>query len=222
VSKLIQGQLHLFATKLSSINLSEVPPSSSTAASSSSTTSTSINAVTVASAASTTKRAILRKEAVEILKDLEKKEQQLFATIIELLNLRLRMMIAQREEVEDREILRAEMKEYQMKEASVLHDLNSLLDASKQQFDKDLSYQLNKYQRQLHKSTKKLSVLETFDQRKATEQKDMKLLLKLQASQTRYERLCERHDLELEGYASEAQALKNKLKYAQRAMKLML
>ena len=132
------------------------------------------------------------------------------------------MMIAQREEVEDRETLRNETKEFQMKESSILLDLNQQLDANQKQFEKDLKLQLNKYQRQLSKSTKKLSVLETFDQRKATEQKDQQLLQRLGASKGRYERLCERHELELEGYASEARALKNKLKYAQRAMSLMM
>lgn len=209
VSKLIQGQLTLFQTKLSAINMSESP--------------TVVNApVESVPSVSSTKRAKLRKEASEILKELEKKEEQLFATILELLNLRLRMMVAQREEVEERERLRHEVEEYRAKEASLEFDLNEQLDANKAHFDKELAYQLNKYQRQLEKSTKKLSVLETFDQRKATESKDVKLVEKLEQSKGRYDRLCRRHDLELEGYASEANALKNKLKYAQRALKVLM
>lgn len=209
VSKLIQGQLTWFQTQLSAVNLSAGTPSSVAAAS-------------TEAVASTTKRSKLRKEAMEILKEQEKKEEHLFATILELLNLRLRMMIAQREEVEAREVLRAETRDFQSKETSLLCDLHRQLEINKIQYDKDLAYQLSKYQRQLHKSTKKLSVLETFDQRKVTEKKDEKLEERLELSRGRYERLCRRHDLELEGYASEAAALKNKLKYAQRNMKMIM
>lgn len=209
VTKLIQGQLTLFQTKLSAINMSEMTAEATVAAA-------------AASAAFETKRSKLRAESIEVLKELEKKEDQLFATILELLNLRLRMMVAQREEVEEREVLKNETEEYRRKEAELMCELNEQLDENKRQFDKDLAYQLNKYKRQLEKSTKKLNVLETFDQRKVTEQKDMKLVEKLEQSKVRYERLCRRHELELEGYTSEANALKNKLKYAQRAMKMMM
>ena len=244
VSKLIQGQFHAFATRLSAINLSEaaaMPPAVSLASlSSSAAPSTSASssggsssgpssraaAVTTATAAasSSSKRALLRAEAVAILKELEKAEEQLFATIIELLNLRLRMMIAQREEVEERETFRGEEKEHQQQEASTLLDLNSHLAENKRKFDKDLAHQLHKYQRQLHKSTQKLSVLESSDQRRvvAQQEDDRRLLDRLHAAKTRHDRLCRRHALELEGYASEATALKNKLKYAQRAMKMIV
>ena len=216
VSRIIQGQFHLFSTKLSSINLSDVPESSGCTS-----PKKSINVITAAAAVSSTKRANLRKEATEILNQLEKKEEQLHATIVELLNLRLRMMIAQREEVEDREVLKNEKTEYERKEAEALSNMKSQLVHNKAQYEKELAHQLNKYKRQLQKSTKKLSALETFDQSKATEKKDLKLMQKLESAKVRYERLCERHELELEGYANEAKTLKNKLKYAQRALKLL-
>ena len=199
VSKLIQGQLNAFSTKLSSINLNE--------------TTTALNI--------STKRIKLRQEASDILVQLEKTESQLFATIVELLCLRLRMMKAQREEVELKELLKNEAEQFKRKEQTILSDLDFQLRENKRKFERDLSSQMHKYQRQLDKSCKKLRALDSYDQKKATEKKDKKLLDQLEYSKTRYEKLCQRHDLELEGYANEAKSLRRKLKQAQRAISLL-
>mmetsp|Transcript_25418 Transcript_25418/g.37477 ORF Transcript_25418/g.37477 Transcript_25418/m.37477 type:complete len:353 (-) Transcript_25418:84-1142(-) len=195
VSKLAEGHLHAFSSKISSVSTSSE---------------------TVLSSVEGTN---LKREAELLVKDLDNSEQKLYATIFEILNLRLRMIIAQRQEVEEREALAAEKIKYEREEVAIRKKLDKDMTRIKSQFETDLLARMKQYERQVAMSASKLESLEKNNPEEVVTMKEGALRKKVERAKSRYEQLRRRHALEIEGYGNEAQALRKHLQHVTRLIK---
>lgn len=220
ISRLLDGHLNAFSGKVSAVN-------------------TSGSSLIMMEGELSNSRTKLKSEANALVEELDKTEHSLFATMFEVLNLRLRMIVAQRKEVEMREALTADRHAFRVEEASILADMEKQLMRTKAHFERDLNARTHTYEKQLKLSTKKLENLDSLNPQEAVEKKERVLREKLQIVQNRcleafqsidisfcmqfiialcvlsfrYEQLKKRHALEVEGYGNEAKALRKKLQH---------
>jgi hypothetical protein len=218
ISKLLDGHLNAFSSKVASVN-------------------TNGSSVLMLEGDISSSRSKLKTEATALVRNLDKKEHTLFATMFEVLNLRLRMIITQRKEVEMREALSHDRVAFQEQEAEVVADMEKQLVRLKKQFERDLTVQMQRYEKQLRSSTKKLENLESLNPQEAVDKKErvlreklmivksrwvfvvhllnchMIVLILMHAYTYRYKQLKRRHALELEGYSNEAKSLRQNLQH---------
>lgn len=167
ISNLLDGHLNSLSSKLAAIN-------------------TSHNSLMSFEGENSGCRHQLKTEASSLVHNLDKVEHSLFATMLEVLNLRLRMMVAQRQEVEMREALSEEKRSFQREQAQVVADMEHQLLQIKEQFEKDLTTRTMRYEKQLRLFTKKLEHLESVDPQEAVAKKELAMREKLRVVQDRY------------------------------------
>jgi len=164
---------------------------------------------------------LCREEAAALISEVDRLDHQGFLSVSELLSLRLRISVAQREEIEelaqlksDREFFAA--RETQMRE-QLLSDMALMkrrLKAEATNSTRDFHGQALALDTQLLKLRKKQNSLqEEMHQVEKTgvDQLTAKLKDQLKFSEERYTRLRQRNALETEGYNNEAAQLKTKL-----------
>lgn len=166
VSRLLDGHMNSFSSKVASVN-------------------TNGSNLLMLEGDISNSRSKLKAEATALVRNLDKKEHTLFATMFEVLNLRLRMIIAQRKEVEMREALSHDRLIFQEQEGQVVADMEKQLMRLKAQFERDLAVQMQRYEKQLRASTKKLENLESLNPQETVDKKERMLREKLQVVKNR-------------------------------------
>jgi len=157
-----------------------------------------------------------RKEAASLVKDVDRLDYQGFLSVAELLKLRLKIMKAQREEVEELERLHEDKIFFAQKEAQMREQLVADMSLMKRRLRTEASTAAKDFQSQhevLDELIKKLKRREwslTQDQKESGNKYEQQAALSNQAKE-RYERLRRRNSLEMEGYNNEAKLLKAKL-----------
>ncbi|CAE7698408.1 unnamed protein product, partial [Symbiodinium microadriaticum] len=144
ISNLVDGHLNALTSKLAAVNTSD-------------------NNMILLRGDVNSSRVQLKTEANTLVHNLDKVEHSLFATILEILNLRLRMIVAQRQEVEMRDALNKDRKAFQLEEAEVMADMEKQLLKTTEQFERDLASRTMRYEKQLRLFTKKLENLESMN-----------------------------------------------------------
>ncbi len=162
-----------------------------------------------------------REEAAALIQEVDRLDHQGFLSVSELLTLRLRISIAQREEIEELTQLKSDKdffaaKETQMRE-QLLTDMSLMkrrLKAEAASSTRDFQSQLltlnadlQKLRKKQHDIQEEMLRVEKVGLDKNTE----KLKEKMKSAEEKYERLRKRHALEMEGYHIEATQLRKKL-----------
>ena len=163
-----------------------------------------------------------REEAAVLVKDVDRMDHQGYLAVSELLTLRLRIMMAQREEIEELAQLRSDKeffgaRERQMRD-QLINDMGLMkrrLKAEAGNSNKDFHSQHLALDKQLDKMKKKLARLQKTVVTKDGDTEKLEQLLTL--SKGRYERLTQYTTLEMEGYHNEARMLKQKMKVLERS-----
>jgi hypothetical protein len=167
--------------------------------------------------------ASLKAEAERLLAEAERIDMVSYTTVVELLSLRLKVMVIQREELEDSERLEKEIKYYSDKETSLHMQLNNEVTELNRKFDKEIQDNLREYQQQLSalslqevKLLQKTSGATTGDSSSA---EVAALEREEAAAKARYEKLRLRNQLEMEGFNTESLALRKRLLAIERQLK---
>lgn len=156
------------------------------------------------------------KQRVELLLDeAETVDLQKYRTVIELLSLRLKVMVIQREELEDAERLQAEMEFYSKKATSVHMDLNNEITELNWKYEKEVLESVREYKSQLEAfgalERKLLQQKRVIEDEKHAAEEVARLRVCESAAKERYERLKLRNQLEMEGFNNQSIALRQRL-----------
>lgn len=163
---------------------------------------------------------VRRNEAAELVKEVDRLDYQGYLSVAELLKLRLKIMKAQREEVEELERLHDDKVFFAAKEAAMREQLVTDMNLMKRRLRAEAAAANKDFQsqhEQLDETLKKLKRKEwtlSQDQKKSSSKYENREQLMVQAKE-RYERLRRRNALEMEGYNNEAKFLKAKLQKLQ-------
>ena len=157
----------------------------------------------------------LKAEAMRLISEAERIDQVSHGTVVELLSLRLKVMVLQREELEDAERLEGEAKYFTDKEADVHMQLNSEVSELNQKFEREVQERLRDYQRQLSSlAAHETQLLQKAEKIGGTEElpAEITALRRLEEeAKARYEKLRLRNRLEMEGFNNESLALRRRL-----------
>jgi len=158
-----------------------------------------------------------RGEASALINEVDRLDYQGFLSVSELLRLRLRIMIAQREEVEELSRLHADKAFFLAKEKQTREQLVADMALMKRRLKAEASNSTRDFQSQhvsLDATLAKLKrrIQNHSQQRKANDAKHENTEQMYLMAKDRYMRLKRRNALEMEGFASEATMLKNRLK----------
>eukprot|EP01036_Dinobryon_divergens_P024851 gene24850-33338_t len=165
----------------------------------------------------------LSAEARNLILELHKSEMQCCLGVAELLKLRLRMLIEQREDIELMDQLQVVRYGCSAKIAQLQQELAADIAAAKRKYESDFNHSNREFSEQLTGLAKQIKM---FKRREMILMKsDSKINLKeealtsqLAASKERFNQLLRRHALDLEGYHSEAVQLRSKLKHLETSM----
>ena len=164
---------------------------------------------------------ICRDEAANLIKQVDRLDHQGFLSVSELLALRLRIMVAQREEIEELAQLRSDKEFFKSREMQMREQLISDMNLMKRRLKTDAANSTKDFHAQalglneiLVVLRKKLNKLETeieiANKCGGLDDAAKKLQEKVNFSKERYQRLETRTRLEMEGYNNEAAQLRKK------------
>jgi|MDTB01.1.fsa_nt_gb hypothetical protein len=158
-----------------------------------------------------------KEEASALISEVDKLDYQGYLAVAELLHLRLKIMKAQREEIEELAQLRADKEYFSHRERNMREQLISDMALMKKRLraeatnsTKDFHEQFVHLEALLHKLKKRGAVLEE-DVHKHEGSSDQ-LKQAAEHAKNRYMKLRTRHSLEMEGFHNEAKMLKGQLK----------
>lgn len=141
---------------------------------------------------------------------------QCFYAVAELLKLRFRIMIAQREEIEALETLQRERDDFKVREEELKSEILDEMNRSKKVMQQEVEESTRDFQRQLASLQERIE--DQYRQRYELEAREAqmsmteeKLHAHLQLLRDRYEKLRRHHSLDMEGYRSEIAMLEKKL-----------
>jgi hypothetical protein len=154
--------------------------------------------------------------AKELWEEHESLDFQCFYSVAELLKLRFRILLAQREEIETLERLQMERDEYQYKEESLKQEILQEMSMLKRQMQEEMQTMINDFQQQLiHLQNDKQR---SYQEKKfylqsvhETSHQEQKLKEYLQLLQGQYHKLKSRYNLDRAGYHTEILLLQKKL-----------
>lgn len=159
---------------------------------------------------------VCRTEAAQLVKEVDRLDYQGYLSVAELLKLRLKIMSAQREEVEELERLHDDKIFFAAKESQMRDQLLTDMNLMKRRLRAEASASSKDFQSQhdvLDSLLLKLKLRESKavqDEKKIVTNQD-KLHQACNDAKEKYERLRRRNALEMEGYTNEAKMLKSKL-----------
>lgn len=168
---------------------------------------------------STPESIALRKSCTDALEQVDNMNFQLFSTVLEILRLRLKIMITQREEIELRE-------EVAQQEDSFGHEISTMqrktdgeIRKMKERYDEEHALRVKTYHRQLKQASSALKRLDDTSDMEKLQRKYNKYKALFDAENHKYVQLRKRHALEVEGYSNEAKLLRARLKHLARSSK---
>ena len=157
----------------------------------------------------------LREEAKQLVAEAERLDQVSLGTVLELLSLRLRVMVLQREETEDSERLEREARYFADKETEIHMQLNNEVTELNQKFEKEIQERLRDYQQQLSslsaQETRLLQRAQVMGDPDKSSSEVSALLQQEKEAKARYDKLRLRNRLEMEGFNNESLALRRRL-----------
>jgi len=164
-----------------------------------------------------------RYEASRLISDNDRLDHQCYLSVSELLKLRLRIMIAQREEVEELDKLNEEKIDCEKSEIFLRNQLISDIQELRDNLKKDLEGREIEFSGQIEEVSKKCEKLKKKKNLELSNKKNLrstKIIEKLEIdvayAQERYERLRRRNVLEMEGYNNEATMLRLRLSHIEK------
>lgn len=165
----------------------------------------------------------LRAEAMRLISEAERVDQVSHGTVVELLSLRLKVMVLQREELEDAERLEREAKYFNDKETEVHMQLNSEVSELNQRFEREVQDRLRDYERQLSslaaQETRLMLRAQEIGGHEEAPSEITALRRQEEEAKGRYERLRQRNRLEMEGFNNESLCLRRRLAALEKHMK---
>jgi coiled-coil domain-containing protein 77 len=154
--------------------------------------------------------------AKSVIKDLENIDMNSFSTVKEILKLRLKIMSAQRIEVEENDRLHKDKEYFEQKELEARNQLINDTGVMKKRLDKELAETTKEYKRQLNDldtQAEELKKVNKVEHKKNEKNNDIEnLKIRHNIVKSRYNKLRRRHALEMEGYNNEVKILKKKIK----------
>jgi len=161
-------------------------------------------------------------KARNLIGELHKSDMNVFSTVSEILKLRLKIMIAQRREVEETERLHKDKEYFEKKELEARHSLIEDTNTAKKRLDKELDDTTKEFKKQLQELDKQGDELKRSNTRKAMKKSkkagEVQVLKeRYKIVRGRYEKLRRRHALEMEGFNNEANILRTKIKSLQKS-----
>eukprot|EP01038_Epipyxis_sp_PR26KG_P012012 gene12012-16080_t len=152
---------------------------------------------------------------------LSSNEYQNFLAVSELLKLRLKIMIAQREEMDELERLHKDKEYFHAKEEKTKEKLLFDMKTAKSNSECELKERVDTYKSQLEELNSKienLTVREVSlqDKKSTTNRKTEKLNIELEQVKERFIKLRRRNSLEMEGYVNDVKQLRSQLKYLEK------
>lgn len=162
-------------------------------------------------------------KARTLIDELFKLDMNCFGTVSEILKLRLKIMIAQRREVEENDRLHHDKQYFADKEREARESLLSDTTTAKKRLDRDLNDTTKEFKKQLLELDKQAEAIRKATLRKKTNAQKKKanettvLGERFKITKGRYEKLRRRHALEMEGFNNEARILRTKIKNLQKA-----
>lgn len=162
--------------------------------------------------------------ANQLITELHKTDLNCFSTVSEILKLRLKIMVAQRREVEETDRLHRDKEYFEEKEQEARRSLIVDTSTAKKRLDKELGETTKEFKRQLldlDKQREELRKVGVKNEKTKTAKKDETVVLKERYTivRKRYETLRRRHALEMEGFNNEASILRRKIKSLQKSAK---
>ena len=162
--------------------------------------------------------------ANQLIAELHKSDLNCFSTVSEILKLRLKIMVAQRREVEETDRLHRDKEYFEEKEQEARRSLIVDTSTAKKRLDKELGETTKEFKRQLldlDKQREELRKVGVKNEKTKTAKKDETVVLKERYAivRKRYETLRRRHALEMEGFNNEASILRRKIKSLQKSAK---
>lgn len=141
---------------------------------------------------------------------------QCFYAVAELLKLRFRIMIAQREEIEALETLQRDRDDFKVREEELKSEILEEMERSRRSVHQELEDSMREFQHQLVSLNEQIESLERKKyELEATNskisQKEVHLLEELTLWESRYDKLRRRNALDMEGYRREMDMLEKKL-----------
>eukprot|EP01034_Spumella_vulgaris_P021567 gene21567-27605_t len=163
-------------------------------------------------------------EARALLEEDDKFEIQCFLAVSELLKLRLRISVAQREEVEELNRLQVDKRYFADKEEQTREQLMVDMNLMKRRVKEELEESNKQFTRQLAELDSQMRVLRKKEasitqEQSQTHMYEGKLIAALKEAREKYDRLRRRNALEIEGYQSEAAQLRARLAHVEKLYK---
>lgn len=156
------------------------------------------------------------KRARQLWQENDTVDFQCFYAVAELLKLRFRIMIAQREEIEALETLQRDRDDFKEREEQLKSEILEEMERSRRSVQHELEDSMREFQHQLVSLNEQIENLERkkYELEAAnskTSQREEQLLAELAMWESRYEKLRRRNALDMEGYRREIDMLEKKL-----------
>lgn len=168
---------------------------------------------------------VVRQQAEKLISETDKLDYECYLAVSELLKLRLKIMAAQREEVEELEKLQHDKRVFLSRENQTKNQLINEMQLMKKRLKMELATSTDDFRHQLDSLQRRIDAMNA--KKKTTEEEIVqasgnteKYARALTAARDRYEKLKSRNALEMEGYNTEAIQLRKKLIKLKKLLKL--
>lgn len=167
----------------------------------------------------------VREQAERLISETDRLDYECYLAVSELLKLRLKIMAAQREEVEELEKLQHDKRVFLSRENQTKNQLINEMQLMKKRLKMELATSTDDFRHQLESLQRRIEAM--YAKRKKTEEEILqasgnteKYTRALTAAKDRYEKLKSRNALEMEGYNNEAIQLRKKLIKVKKSLKM--
>jgi len=164
--------------------------------------------------------AIIRDKAENLIAEVDKLDHEGYLAVSELLKLRLKIMVAQRQEIEELEKLHSDQLLFSLRESQTKEQLITEMQLMKKRLKIELATSTSDFKHQLESLHTRINLIKSKEEKAkiesdAAQGKTEKYRQALKLVKDRYESLKRRYALEMEGYSNEMRQLNlrfNKMK----------
>lgn len=164
--------------------------------------------------------AIIREKAEKLISEVDKLDHEGYLAVSELLKLRLKIMVAQRQEIEELEKLHSDQLLFSLRESQTKEQLITEMQLMKKRLKIELATSTSDFKHQLESLNTRINLIKSKEEKAKSESdaaqgKTEKYRQALKLVTDRYESLKRRYALEMEGYSNEMKQLNlrfNKMK----------
>ena len=164
--------------------------------------------------------AIIRDNAENLITEVDKLDHEGYLAVSELLKLRLKIMVAQRQEIEELEKLHSDQLLFSLRESQTKEQLITEMQLMKKRLKVELATSTSDFKHQLDSLNTRINLIKSKEEKAkiesdAAQGKTEKYRQALKLVKDRYDTLKRRYALEMEGYSNEMKLLNlrfNKMK----------